>query len=310
MFISGIGTATPPRRYLQRDIFEAARTAPQFLRLTDRSRALCEKVLTGDNGIVSRYLALESATEAFESSPDVLHARFTKHAPALAAQASQRALQDARMHPGDVDAVIVSTCTGYLCPGLTSYVSERLGLKQDVLPLDLVGQGCVAALPNLRTAESLLESQRCERVLSVCVELCSAAYYLDDDPGVLVSACLFGDAAGAAVLTKEALDHKRRVEWKGCGSLLNPSARDLLRFEQRNGMLRNILAPEVPAVAAEHAQRVLSVVLARASRRARQSPPGFGTLADAMCCRPCAIVWAWMNPRLAGARRCCGTSAM
>ena len=29
----------------------------------------------------------------------------------------------------DIDALLVSTCTGYLCPGLTSYVGERLGLR-------------------------------------------------------------------------------------------------------------------------------------------------------------------------------------
>jgi predicted naringenin-chalcone synthase len=265
MFIAGIGTATPPRRYLQREVFEAVRTAPGFLRLAPHSRALCEKVLTGNNGIVSRYLALDSIQQVFEASPDTLHARFVEHAPALAACAAQRALQGARMTPKDMDAVVISTCTGYLCPGLTSYVSELLGLKPNVLPLDLVGQGCVAALPNLRTAESLISSNRCERVLSICVEICSAAYYLDDDPGVLISACLFGDAAGAAVLSYNRSDHRRSVEWKSCGSILDPSVRNLLRFEQRNGMLRNILAPEVPSAAAQHAHAVLTDVLTRAA---------------------------------------------
>jgi predicted naringenin-chalcone synthase len=265
MFISGIGTATPARRYLQKDCFEAARNAPQFLRLSPRSRALAEKVLTSDNGIVSRYLSLESLADGFESSPDALHDRFLEHAPRLAAAAAQRALQDAHLTPSDMDAVVISTCTGYLCPGLTSYVSELLGLRPDILALDLVGQGCVAAIPNLRTGESLVQSGRCAHVLSVCAEICSAAYYLDDDPGVLISACLFGDAAGAAVLSSEAPDRRRRIEWKSCGALLAPHARDLLRFEQRNGLLRNILAPEVPAVAADHAQRVLCTVLRQAS---------------------------------------------
>src|SRR5258708_2888971 len=110
-------------------------------------------------------------------------------------------------------------CTGYLCPGLTSYVSERLGLRSDALLLDLVGQGCGAALPNLRTAEALLGAGRARRVLSICVEVCSAAYYLDDDPGVLVSACLFGDGAGAAVLSNDPpAAGKKRVRWKAGAS--------------------------------------------------------------------------------------------
>jgi predicted naringenin-chalcone synthase len=160
--------------------------------------------------------------------------------------------------------VIVSTCTGYLCPGLTSYTGERLGLRPNVLTLDLVGQGCGAALPNLRAADALLAAGRCQRVLSICVEVCSAAFYLDDDPGVLISACLFGDGAGAAVLSNVA-NGGRRVRWKSSGSHLEPNDRDLLRFEQKCGMLRNILAPQVPSLAAQQVERVFDETLTRAN---------------------------------------------
>jgi alkylresorcinol/alkylpyrone synthase len=108
---------------------------------------------------------------------------------------------------------VISTCTGYLCPGLSSYAIESLGLRRDVLAFDLVGQGCAAAMPNWRLADSLLAAGACEHVLSVCVEVSSAAMYLDDDPGVLVSACLFGDGAGAGRALAQARDRKaHRVE--------------------------------------------------------------------------------------------------
>ncbi len=131
-----------------------------------------------------------------------------------------------------------------------------------MLTLDLVGQGCGAALPNLRAGESLLASNRCKHVLSICVEVCSAALYFDDDPGVLISACLFGDGAGAAVLSNTA-DGNRRVEWRESSSILNPDDREALRFEQKAGCLRNILRPEVPALAGRYVPRVLNDVLAR-----------------------------------------------
>jgi alkylresorcinol/alkylpyrone synthase len=107
----------------------------------------------------------------------------------------------------------------------------------------------------------VLAAGRCARVLSIFVEVCSAAFFLDDDPGVLISACLFGDGAGAAVLGSVAAG-KRRVKWKAAGSVLKPEARDLLRFEQSQGMLRNILSAEVPTVAARGARQVLGNVLA------------------------------------------------
>jgi polyketide synthase Type III len=263
MFIIGLGTATPPRRHQQRECWEALQAAEPFTRLSNRSKAILKKVLLSDNGIATRYLALDPLGEAFDLAPDALHARFARHAPTLATQAAAEALRDAALEPERIDAVIISTCTGYLCPGLTSYVSERLGLRTDVLALDLVGQGCGAALPNWRTAEALLAGERCERVLTVCVEVCSAAFFLDNDPGVLISACLFGDGAGAAILSRAPAPGQRRVEWKTARSILSPEHRDYLRFEQRDGMLRNILARQVPALASKHVARVLADMLAQ-----------------------------------------------
>jgi 3,5-dihydroxyphenylacetyl-CoA synthase len=100
-------------------------------------------------------------------------------------------------------------------------------------------------------------------VLSVCVEVSSAAMYLDNDPGVLVSACLFGDGAGATVLAQRSDPDKRSIECTAIGSLLNPAEREALRFEQRGGMLRNVLTRPVPKLAAVHAERVLDDVLGR-----------------------------------------------
>ncbi len=261
MFITGLGTATPPNRYTQPECWDALVASEYFPGLSPRSQAILRKVLRGNNGICSRYLAFDDLKEAFAMSPDVLDARFAKHAPAVATRAAERALEDAGMTPGEVDAIVISTCTGYLCPGLSSYVSERLGLRSDSLALDLVGQGCGAALPNMRTGEALIASGRARNVLSICVEICSAAMYLDEDPGVLISACLFGDGAGAAILSAVHNSSRRRIEWKTAGTLLSPEDREELRFERRGGMLRNILSPAVPALAGKHVERVLNDVL-------------------------------------------------
>lgn len=264
MFVRGIGTATPPRQYAQLECWEALVASAVFGDLNPRAQSILRKVLRGNNGIRARYLALDDLREAFELQPDALHARFARNAPALAKEAALEALQQSALAPADLDALLISTCTGYLCPGLTSYLSELLGLRPDALALDLVGQGCGAAVPNLRTAESLIQSGGYRHVLSICVEVCSAAFYLDNDPGVLISACLFGDGAGAAVLSRDWNPARRRIQWRGAGTTLSPADRDYLRFETRGGMLRNILAPQVPGLAAKHAETVLARALAGA----------------------------------------------
>jgi alkylresorcinol/alkylpyrone synthase len=256
MYINGIGTAVPEHRYSQRECWETLSTSAQYGHLQARSQAILRKVLTADNGIQTRHLGMSTLQEAFEISPDVLHHRYVRHAPALAHQAAIRALSHAAIQPAQIDAVLISTCTGYLCPGLTSYVIESLDLPKTVLPLDFVGQGCAAALPNLIAAQALLESGRYRHVLSICVEVCSAAFYLDDDPGVLISACLFGDGAGAAVLSTRP-GTARAIAFDCSGSLIDPNERDTLRFEQKNGMLRNILMPAVPKLAARSVSKVL-----------------------------------------------------
>ena len=181
----------------------------------------------------------------------------------LRCSAGARALDNAGLQAQQVGAVVVSTCTGYLCPGLSGYVVQRLGLNAGIQAFDLVGQGCAAAVPNLQLGAALLSSGIHQHVLSICVEVSSAAMYLDDDPGVLISACLFGDGAGAAVLSQVPAPNRRVIRWVDTQSFIDPGQRAALMFEQRDGMLRNILTRTVPTLAATHARAVLDTVLAR-----------------------------------------------
>jgi alkylresorcinol/alkylpyrone synthase len=272
-FICGVGTAAPATRYTKAECLLAFRESSWYGKLDARARFVAQTVLQRDNGIDERRLAVDSLDEVFNINADTLAARFLAHAPSLATDAARRALVDAGVDAASIDAVVVSTCTGYLCPGLSGYVIERLGLRADVMAFDLVGQGCAAALPNLQLGHNLLRSGSCEHVLSVCVEVSSAAMYLDSDPGVVISACLFGDGAGAAVLSSQCTgsdskggagaSHAPQIRWVDSASLIAPQHRGALKFELRQGLLRNILTREVPALASVYAAQVLETVLQR-----------------------------------------------
>ena len=263
MFITGVATASPPWRYTKAECLEAFTRSAWYARLDPRALFIARTVLQRDNGIEARHLAVDSLEQVFEIDPNTLARRFLEHAPALAATAAARALDDAGLAADAIGAVIVSTCTGYLCPGLSGYVVQRLGLSPATQGFDLVGQGCAAAVPNLQLGAALLSYGTHRHVLSICVEVSSAAMYLDNDPGVLISACLFGDGAGAAVLSSAPAPHRRAIRWVDTQSFLDPGQRAALMFEQRDGMLRNILTKTVPALAATHARTVLDTVLAR-----------------------------------------------
>src|SRR5690606_24896436 len=200
-----LATALPPHRYSQPDCLEALRATPVFGTLQPRSRALLSKVLgNGVSGVASRHFCLPEIGPVVSRDAESLNRTFESEAPRRAAAALQPALEKAGVKAGELDALFVCTCTGYLCPGVTSHVAEALGLRETAYLQDLVGLGCGAAIPMLRSAAGFLAAHPGAKVATVAVEVCSAAFYADDDPGVLISLCLFGDGAAAAVWSDEA----------------------------------------------------------------------------------------------------------
>lgn len=250
MYLHAISTAVPEARFTQSECWDIVAVSEERERLSRRSRLMLQAILRGDSGVATRHFAFSPIERVFAARPDDLNECFRREAPRLAGRALSDALAQAGLRADQLDALLVCTCTGYLCPGVTSYVAEQLGLRSDAYLQDLVGLGCGAAIPTLRAAHGVLAANPGATVACVAVEVCSAAFFLDDDPGVLVSACLFGDGAAATIwrATPPASGVALRAE--NFRTTHRPEARDKIRFEQRDGKLRNLLSPEVPALAA------------------------------------------------------------
>jgi alkylresorcinol/alkylpyrone synthase len=177
-----------------------------------------------------------------------LHRSFERAAPELAALALTAALGQCDQPPSRLDALFVCSCTGYLCPGLSSYVSERLGLPAGTYLQDLLGLGCGAALPMLESARGYLALYPQAVVATVAVEICSSAFFFDDDPGVLISLCLFGDGAAAAIWSGR--DAGGQLGMKNFRTIHLPEHREKIRFVNSGGKLKNQLHRSVPELAA------------------------------------------------------------
>lgn len=249
MFLHALATAVPSTSYTQAECWDLAQHSPVRERLKRRSMLILHSILHSDHGIERRYFAMPDIENVFDRTPDELNAVFRTEAPRLAGQALTSALDKAGMRASEIDALLICTCTGYLCPGVTSYVAEQLGLRPNAFLQDLVGLGCGAAIPTLRAASHIIAAEPNATVACIAVEICSAAFYLDDDPGVIISACLFGDGA-AASLWRGTPAGDRPIRAFGFDTLHAPESRDKLRFEQRQGKLRNLLHRSVPDLAA------------------------------------------------------------
>ncbi|HZZ57834.1 MAG TPA: 3-oxoacyl-[acyl-carrier-protein] synthase III C-terminal domain-containing protein [Opitutaceae bacterium] len=252
MYLHALATAVPPQRYSQADCWAIVEGSPARARLHKRSRLILHSVLRGDHGVAHRHFAVPDIGRIFDLTPDELNLAFRAAAPPLAATALSLALERAHLAAADIDTLLICTCTGYLCPGVTSYVAEQLGLKPSTYLQDLVGLGCGAAIPALRAASHALAARPDSTVACVAVEICSAAFYLDDDPGVLISACLFADGAAATIWRARPPDRDGSPPLHACDfqTVHRPADRDKLRFELKDGKLRNLLDRTVPELAA------------------------------------------------------------
>ena len=250
MYLSSLATAVPSQSFTQQACWEAMRDGGLLANLKPRSAGLMEKILTGGTaGINTRNLALQSIGESFGLCAEQLNNRFEHEAPRLAARALTAALAKSGRQVREIDALFVCTCTGYLCPGLTSHVAEQVGLRHDTFLADLVGLGCGAAIPTMRAAQGFLAANPGAVVATLAVEICSAAFFADDDPGVLISLCLFGDGAAAAIWT----DHGADEDWQAghFTTTHRPAEREKVRFVNSAGKLKNQLHRTVPGLAAE-----------------------------------------------------------
>lgn len=266
--IVGMGCANPPFELSQGDgLAFALHRVP----MREATRRLYARVLSAD-GISTRQFGVERLDDVLEPDPDRVLDRYRRWAVTLSARALEAALGVAGLASSDVDYLAVTTCTGYLCPGLTSYVSECCGLRADVRRVDVVGMGCGAALPAIEQATLFLSAHPEATAAVISTEICSAAIFFDDAPDLVVSNAIFGDGSAATVLRApaartsdappRAASAPARTRLVGFRSLLVPEWREGLRFRTDGGRLRNVLSREVPPRAGEACQRLATQLLA------------------------------------------------
>jgi len=140
----------------------------------------------------------------------------------LAAEAARAALADAGVRAEDVDMVLLGTASADdIFPAVAAEVCGIIGAHK-AAGLD-VGAACTGFLASLQLGASLIESGRVEHVLVIGAEKLSAITDATDKR----TAMLFGDAAGAMVLSRTAAPGEL-----GPVVLRTESQRDLLFAER------------------------------------------------------------------------------
>jgi 3-oxoacyl-[acyl-carrier-protein] synthase III len=128
----------------------------------------------------------------------------------LCARAADTALRDSGLDRGDIEFIVMGTATpDELMPATVNQVADALGLSH--LPTYQLQSGCAGAIQALDIGQTLI--RRGHRAgLVIGGDVCSKHLDLSRDfrgaaPSELVNFVLFGDGAGATVLSAEPRGH-------------------------------------------------------------------------------------------------------
>jgi alkylresorcinol/alkylpyrone synthase len=177
----------------------------------------------------------------------------------LASEALQTSLRAAALSPQQLDAIGVTTVTGYTTPGLDLLLAHSHQMRPDLQRLHFNNIGCHAAIPLLRSMADHVARRPGSRAAAVAVEVCSACFSHEPDPQNIVAASLFADGAASAILSTE-----------GEGPVLVDFASgfdfeyiESLGFELTTSGFRIVLDPQIPDRIAANIARVVDPLLSR-----------------------------------------------
>ncbi|HVB77951.1 MAG TPA: type III polyketide synthase [Candidatus Nitrosotalea sp.] len=187
-----------------------------------------------------------------------LRADYLEHARELARAAAVRALARADLKGSDVDLIVTVSCTGYLVPSLDVHLAPLLGLRPDVIRVPLTELGCSGGAAGLALASRHLLAFPDQVALVLAVELPSLSFQASDRSlDNLTASLVFGDGAGAAVLSGRSDRPGGRLEVKRSASHLVPGSAHLLGFDLLDEGFKVVLDRRLARVIRAELPRVL-----------------------------------------------------
>jgi 3,5-dihydroxyphenylacetyl-CoA synthase len=261
--VVGVGTANSGHLYSQRTLLDLFRIEDRRVRSVFLSGSIERRFLTlpkfSDDGL--------SVTE----SQGELLAKHRRMGIEMGARALRACLAETGAMLEDVRHLCCVTTTGLLTPGFSAHLCRELELGRNCARLDVVGMGCNAGLNGLTAVNNWARANPGQLAIMLCVEVCSAAYVLDDSIETAVVNSLFGDGAGAVAVVAGP-----PPAWSGptllkFSSQLIPEYIDAMRFDWDDhlGKFNFCLDRDVPYVIGSHVEQVIDMLLKGTGLRRR-----------------------------------------
>ncbi|MCF6148811.1 MAG: type III polyketide synthase [Candidatus Kuenenia sp.] len=253
--IASLSTATPP--YVIKQAEAESFLAKHYSNKLGPGNLVKMRKIFAHPGVLYRHIATEDIERLANEHPDSRIDRFTNWAIELSSQAINDVLTQAGLTKNDITGLVVNTCTGYICPGISTYLIEKLGLSEQIRTHDLVGSGCGGSIPNLQICKDMIQANGDGVVVSVSVEICSATFQMADDLSLIISNAIFADGAAASVLWKRPGIFTLVASASRCDT----HYREDIRYIYKNGQLHNQLSRKLPGIASKTVSQLVMDLL-------------------------------------------------
>eukprot|EP00985_Skeletonema_marinoi_P005450 scaffold2360_cov130-Skeletonema_marinoi.AAC.2 len=147
--------------------------------------------------------------EGKETDRSILASR--KEAEAVIFDIVESALKKAKVHPKEVDVLVINCSLFSPTPSLCAMVISKFGMRQDIQSFNLSGMGCGASLISVGLAKDMLQRRRLQggKALVVSTEIITPNLYHGNERGFLLQNTLFRCGGAAIVLSNSWMDGRR-----------------------------------------------------------------------------------------------------
>jgi predicted naringenin-chalcone synthase len=132
-----------------------------------------------------------------------------KEAETIIFDVVQQALDKARVHPQEIDILVINCSLFSPTPSLCAMVVAHFGMRADVSTYNLSGMGCSASLIAIDLAQQLLRTHKHGKALVVSTEIITPNLYHGQDRAFLIQNTLFRCGGAAMVLSNSWMDGRR-----------------------------------------------------------------------------------------------------
>ena len=204
------------------------------------------------------------------------NALFIDGAVELLAEAARKALAEAELEPGDIDAIVTVCSTGVATPALDARLMQVMPFRPETERTPIFGLGCAGGVLGLARAAALAAAKPQSRVLLLVVELCGLTFrHQDRSKSNLVATALFGDGAAAAVVScRDEYAHAPRLgPW---GEHTWPDSLDVMGWEVADDGLKVLFSRDIPTLVRQDLRAVVDRFLA-------SNDAGLGDISGFVC---------------------------